>query len=386
MQFNISRIAILLITALLFTACDKDKNEDEPKTPQRTVLVYIAAHNTLGSGSVKYDYRDINEMVTAVQTNNLEDANIIVYHAPYNETPSLKLITADGAEEIKQYDPTPYSVTVDRMKEVFADMRAIAPAEKYGLILWSHASGWMFSDNASPELSRSWGIDRGKEMSIPKLAEALQGEGFDYIYFDCCLMGNIETLYELRGCADYIVASPTETPLDGMPYNENIPLLTRSVPDLVGAAANTYNFYNNQSNQSSRSIAISVYDMSKIDQLASVMRSIYSINMTMPAGFSPQTYYWSMGSSLNRKFYDLYHYSTALIGENDGSLTAALNRAMDDFVIYKANTESMWATLPLTNCHGLSTFIYSDGNADSDRYNYRDLRWYQDVIPQAANE
>lgn len=382
MQFNISRIATLLIAALLLTACDKD--EDEPKAPARTVLVYIAAHNSLGSGSVKYDYRDINEMVTAVQNNDMNGANIIVYHAPYNETPSLKLITAEGAEEIKQYDPATYSVTVDRMKEVFADMRAIAPAEKYGLVLWSHASGWMFSDSASP--ARSWGIDRGKEMSIPKLAKALQGEGFDYIYFDCCLMGNIETLYELRGCADYIVASPTETPLDGMPYNENIPLLAQFDPDLVGAADNTYKFYNSQSNPSSRSIAISVYDMSKIDPLASVMRSIYSVNMTMPTGFSPQTYYWDAFSSLNRKFYDLYHYSTALIGENDDSLTAALNRAMDDFVIYRANTESMWDTLPLTNCHGLSTFIYSDGNTDADRYNYRDLRWYQDVIPQADNE
>ena len=387
MQFKISRIAIMLIAAILFASChDEPKSESQVKA--RTVLVYIVAHNSLGgsTGLTKYDYRDINEMVTAMQENKRKDANIVVYHAPYTATPSLKLITADGAEEIKQYDPDPYSVTVDRMKEVFADMREIAPADKYGLVLWSHASGWMFSDSASPETSRSWGIDRGKEMSIPKLAEALQGEGFDYIYFDCCLMGNIETLYELRGCADFIVASPSETPLDGMPYHQNIPLLAKIDPDLIGAAANTFNFYNNQPNPSARSIAISVYDMSKINPLASVARAIYSTNMTMPDGFSPQVYYWTLGTTLNKKFYDLYHYASALIGENDTALTEELNRAMADFVIYNANTESMWGTLPLVNCHGLSTFIYSDGNIDADRYNYRDLQWYNDVIPQAENE
>ena len=388
MPIRILHIALTLISMLMMLSCKENKNEPAgDDRASRTVLVYMAASNTLGSGSVKYDYRDLDEMIAAAENNKLKDANILAYHAPYNETPSLKLITKHGVEILKEYDPAPYSVSIARMKEVFNDMREYAPARKYGLVLWSHASGWMFSNGTSPETSRSWGVDRGKEMSIPNLAKALTGEGFDYIYFDCCLMGNIETLYELRGCADYIVASPTETPLDGMPYDQNIPLLANGDADLAGAAANTYRFYESHPVPDNQSIAISVYDMSRIDHLASVLRTVYTANMQMPAGFSPQTYYQSFYTTVfNRKFYDLSHYASSLINatENPG-LKEELNRAMEEFVIYKAHTQYMWGSLPLTDCNGVSTFIYSSGNTDADRYNYRDLKWYNDVVLPANN-
>ncbi|MCM1332154.1 MAG: clostripain-related cysteine peptidase [Bacteroides sp.] len=383
MPIRISHIALAFITMLLMLSCKEDKNEpgDDP-VASRTVLVYMAASNSLGSGSVKYDYRDIDEMIAAAESNKLKGANILAYHAPYNQTPSLKLITKHGVEVLKEYDPAPYSVSVARMKEVFNDMRTYAPARKYGLILWSHASGWIFNNGTSPEKSRSWGVDRGKEMSIPNLAKALRGEGFDYIYFDCCLMGNIETLYELRGCADHIVASPTETPLDGMPYDQNIPLLAEEEADLAGAAANTYRFYENHPVPDNQSIAISVYDMAKIDRVAAATRAIYTVNMQMPPGFSPQTYYQSFYTPVfNRKFYDLSHYASSLINDTEyPGLKEELNRAMEEFVIYKANTQSMWGSLPLTDCHGVSTFIYSDSNTDADKYNYRDLQWYNEII------
>lgn len=388
MPIRISHIALALISTLMMLSCKENKNEPgRDDNASRTVLVYMAASNSLGSGSVKYDYRDIDEMIKAVESHNLKNANILAYHAPYNETPSLKLITRHGVEVLKEYDPAPYSVSITRMKEVFNDMREYAPARKYGLVLWSHASGWIFNNGTSPEKSRSWGVDRGKEMSIPNLAKALRGEGFDYIYFDCCLMGNIETLYELRGCADHIVASPTETPLDGMPYDQNIPLLAAETPDLTGAAANTYLFYNQHPIPDNQSIAISVYDMARIDHVADVTRSIYAANMQMPTGFSPQTYYQSFYSPVfNRKFYDLTHYATSLIDEDKNpGLTQELNRAIEEFVIYKASTQYMWGSLPLTDCHGVSTFIYSDSNTDADRYNYRDLQWYNDVVLPAHN-
>ncbi len=385
MPIKFFRILSLFIVPLLFFSCKDDKAQDEPDIQApRTVLVYMVAANTLGDGSingVKYDYRDIDEMLAAAESADKKEANILVYHSPNNETPSLKLITTSGIQVLKEYDPSPYSVTAARMKEVFNDMRTYAPASKYGLVLWSHASGWMFNNNTAPESGRSWGIDRRKEMSIPNLAKAVRGEGFDYIYFDCCLMGNIETLYELRGCADFIVASPTETPLDGMPYDQNIPMLASSNPDLAGAAGNTFRFYNEQPSHVNRSIAISVYDMSKIDRLATALRAIYMTNMRMPSGFAPQEYCDIY--AYRRKFYDVAHYASSLV--DDATLKEELNQALDEFVIYKANTEYMWSSLPLNNCNGLSTFIYTDSNTDADRYNYRELQWYNDVIIPAIN-
>lgn len=385
MKTDILKILWMLIALPLFAACGDDgDNGPEPEKTTRTVLVYMVADNTLGDASinrVKYDYRDLDEMQAALVANDLDHCNILVYHSPAGEEPSLKLVTADGVQVLKLYDRSVYSVTVGRMKEVFSDMRALCPADRYGLVLWSHASGWMFNNNASPVQGRSWGIDRGKEMSIPSLAEALSGEGFGYIYFDCCLMGNIETLYELRGCAPWIVASPTETPLDGMPYDLNIPLLAAADPDLAGAAYNTFSYYNNLPSAGDRSIAISVYDMSAIDRLANAVNAIYTTNMEMPAGFAPQQY--CDLTAYRRKFYDIDHYIKSLT--DDPVLISEFDAAMAGFVVYHENTEYMWKnqsySVRLENCAGLSTFIYSDGNSDADRYNYRDLRWFMDVVP-----
>ena len=94
-------------------------------------------------------------------------------------------------------------------------------------------------------------------------------------------MGNIETLYELRGITDYVVASPTEIPSDGMPYNLNVGCFFELVPDLKGAARNTFDYYDVQSGKY-RSCTISVYDMSKIDRVAKATRNIMLENLIIP--------------------------------------------------------------------------------------------------------
>lgn len=104
-------------------------------------------------------------------------------------------------------------------------------------------------------------------------------------------------------------------------------------------------------------------------------------NMRTPSGFAPQEYCDIY--AYRRKFYDVAHYASSLV--DDAALKEELNQALDEFVIYKANTEYMWSSLPLNNCNGLSTFIYSDSNTDADRYNYRELQWYNDVIIPAIN-
>lgn len=367
---------ILLIISLIVQACSSDEPGKEPVT-RRTLLVYMVATNNLGS--MGYATRDINEMIAGMADVDTENADVLVYQALLSETPALKRVTAAGLETLKTYDTSLPSVSIERMTQVFSDMRAIAPADKYGLVLWSHATGWITTSSTLKQ-SRSWGSDNGKEMSVQDLGRALVTHPWDFIYMDCCYMGNIESIYELRNAAPIIVASPTETPLDGMPYQLNLKWLTAENPDPVAAARTTFEHYNSFSGIS-RSIAMSAYDTNYIVDVAEACRKIYAANMTLPEDFAPQTYGYrqSLGQpQFDKLFYDLAHTSRALT--TDAQLLESFNQALDKFVIYAAHTPYMWDSLPLKDCYGVSTF-FPVNQSLGDMYDYSSLEWARDVLP-----
>jgi hypothetical protein len=79
-------------------------------------------------------------------------------------------------------------------------------------------------------------------MNITDLREGLSGmhRKLQYIFFDACLMGNLESAYELKNAARYLIASPNSTPGVGYPYQLIVSALARmSEYDLTGAV-NTY--------------------------------------------------------------------------------------------------------------------------------------------------
>ena len=101
----------------------------------------------------------------------------------------------------------------------------LCPAEKYTLAIWGHGSGFNPRtdvpgkyDLSHPSPRRiqpltgvipdDWIAD--EEMDMHELRAAIQATGSHRLYtifFHNCLMGNIESLSEIRDCADYIGAS-----------------------------------------------------------------------------------------------------------------------------------------------------------------------------------
>lgn len=370
---------ITLLFALIMASCGDDEPEAVTKV-SRTVLVYIAGNNSLGSG---WDEKDISEMESAVAAGALNGGRLLVYHADIKGNPVLCEITEDGGlEAIKEYKSGLSSVSIAAMKEVFADMHDIAPADDYGLVLWSHASGWIdYGRTPEHKVSKSWGIDGTYQMTIPDLGRALQGEEFSFIYFDCCFMGNIESLYEIRDAAPYIVASPAETPLDGMPYDMNVKCFFEKTPDLVKAAKNTFDSYDALSGRS-RSSTMAVYDMRYIGEVASAVREIMLHN-AHPSEWYEQQQYGTSG--FRDLFFDLTHYVRSLT--SDSSMLADYDAAMARFVIYNENTPQMALSLPaidLNNCHGVSCYIVeTEGDSVVLPGNYGDLQWWGDVVSPA---
>ena len=141
-------IRILVLFALLFcvsscsiTSC-KEKPEDEKV---RSVLLYISANNNLYS----YAEECIQDLKKGYvpQYQDKSEILLVFYHTP-GKTPTLSRYSCnkDGVvicETICIYEQEMNSSQVSSFSRVVADAERTYPATERGLILWSHATGWL---------------------------------------------------------------------------------------------------------------------------------------------------------------------------------------------------------------------------------------------------
>lgn len=374
--------AIMMASALALASCGDHNDEpapgpEKPSKVPRTVLVYMVAHNDLGSRG--WDAADITEMRTAASTGGLGRGRLVVMHQSSKGESVLKEITADGTvDTLKVYDTSEAAVSIARMRRVCEDVRELAPADAYGMVLWSHGTGWL--DNGMPDSyngpQRAFGLDGGKQMSVTSLAKALDGQGFDYVYFDCCHMAGVEVAYELRHVTDRVVGSVTELPAAGMPYNLTLPYLMSG--DVVMAAATTFSSYNNLYGVE-RTCTMSVIDTSRLDRLADAVGALYAMHPVLPDDYTPQEFIYR-----NCIYFDLQHYLEGLGGTSPElrKPLAEATAALKDAVVYCAATPWIWqgyaSQVELKSHCGLSTNILKSP-LDAAKYNYSQLEWYADV-------
>ena len=366
-------ITLALWVCMIAAACSDSHDGPEPtaKDPVRTVLVYMVANNSLGYDD--FDNSDLTEMRQAALAGGLRNSRWLVYHHAYGQPAKLLELDATGTfKTLKVYTTDKSSVTVARMKETLDAMHRLAPAKSYGLVLWSHATGWLQNGIAeSPGKQRSFGDDGGRYMNITSLAEALEDEHFDFIYADCCYMACAEVAYELRHAADYLVASAAELPANGMDYSVNMPMLTADTPNLVGAARSTFEMYaQHKENYNKNWCTMSVIDMRGMDHLARLTAELYqSATFNNRAEFQP----FSSGRCYH---YDLANFVESMLPADP--MASLWHQALDQTVIYSATTPFIIGNVAVRTHCGLTTFILFNDNDRSTR-NYNTLQWYSDV-------
>lgn len=365
----------LIITLLTIgaSACGDDPEPPVVEKSGRMVLVYQVANNNLSS----YSNDDYQEMIAGagdIGKNN----HLLVYRHTRTVSPMLVEIKADGIDTLRTYDTETSSVEISRMVEVINDAKRYANAEQHGLVLWSHGSGWIQDGISQPtDMKRSFGDDRGKRMNNTDLDTALeQAGGFDWLYFDCCYMMSVESLYELRHAARLFAGSVTELQVPGMPYDRNLKyFFAPGETDLVGAARSTFEYYQERiaaspTDQGNNYCTMSVVKASALDELARVTREVYQAASTsLPSGFEPQRY-----SNVRQEsccYFDFGHYVDALGGGD------AFRKALADAVLYDAATPYL-RNFPIEEHCGMSTYILRGPDSYTNR-NYQELSWYRDV-------
>lgn len=378
------------------------EDEEKPEPPveevdeSRTVMVYMVADNSLGRSDC--DVMDIEEMQTAVDNGALgEHGRLIVYHnAPGTANgvaPKMFEITPGNKVTLRTYpdDPSIYSTDPERFAEALDDMVRFAPAAQYGLVLWSHGTGWIEQSGSrsggstspgKPLVVTSFGDDRQHKMKITTMASVLEGRGLDFIYFDCCHMAAVEVVYELRNAAPVIVGSGTELPAAGMDYSLNVPFFfAPGKADMEGAARATFNLYDSMLG-SSRSCTMTVVDTSKLDELARVSREVMEQGAQNGKALEDYQSYMRKAEGYYGTLYDMADYYETFLNV-EPELIARWRAALDDAVIYRATTPSIFKALTMRIYCGLGTNVIAD--EFTNYMGYHNQAWWTDVVSHNPN-
>lgn len=380
MKWTKFAITICLCVAMApLSACHHREKADEPVPPQepvsRAVLVYMVASNNMGTGG--WDTADLNEMLEAARAGDLGQGRLLVYHATNSGQPMLKEVTANGIDTLKIYSTDEANVSKARLCEAIADTKALAPANDYGIIFWSHGTGWIqdgIAEEAPAGMAYSFGSDKGKKMNVTAMAQALEGQDLSFIYFDCCYMGSVEVMYQLRHAAPVIAASPTEDPIAGMPYHKTLShFFLPAKADLVGAAREMYDHYMLTYQRGDCPVTMTVVNTVALDELAAATADLYaSLETPSPSDYQPQKY----SADRTCYYFDFEDYVKALGADSEA--LARWNEAYANVVTYKAYSDWIWFDIPITRCGGLSTYILADFTSAVIK-GYNQLDWYADV-------
>ena len=295
---------------LLLTGCkEEEKLQPEPVRKDMTVVVYIAAENSLS----RFYHSDLAEMESVADQIPL-DCNFVVY-VDSSTLPAIYLLNAQQGKVTYRTLNEEDSCTPATFGKNIWDIVQEFPAEHYGLVMWSHGSGWIPPAKAPGKISKTIGVDNnmnnetnyGSELEIPDMRKELEeiGVHWDYIFFDACFMQCVETAYELRSLTDYIIASPAEIPVLGAPYDKIMDCLTEKDTEWATHLAEKYY----EDYKDNAGLVISTVKTSELDSLLQVTKRAFPDFYDKAAGFSSegiQPYCaYSMSSVWKPEYFDM---------------------------------------------------------------------------------
>lgn len=246
------------------------------------------------------------------------------------------------------------------------------PSDRYMLVIWNHGSGWRSRKSDTVTRAVSFDDETGSSIKIWELPQAIRPTEsepkMDVLAFDASLMQMLETVYECRNVAKYIVGSEESPPGEGYPYHRFlIPLAQNSdmtnaelasiiVNNTVDHYRTNFPFYQN--------ITQSAVDTSKLDAVASALDNVAGVLISrrnahvdalMNARRNAQKY------STYDDYKDLWH-AMELAKQNtaDSVIGTAVNQlqaAIGEAVIAEAHDNRR-----LANSHGLSIYYPSAGD------------------------
>ena len=387
-QLSIFLLVVLLVPLL---SCCNNKIDDSKK---RNILFYIGA----GQSDIDRDAPvKINQIRAGWKPGNGE---MIIYIDRVSQGACLLRVNEirgdDGLYGLDTLDT--YGVENSADYEVFSrvinDAVQAYPADSYGLIFFSHGSGWLPEGNlASP---RSIVIDNNtgdgktnREMEHDDFARAIPDKQFDFIILEACLMSDVMTMYELRNKAEYVLASSAEIVVPGFTlgdtYQNEIMSLYDTRSNVVSVLANFAKSYYDKESRHYNSATLSVIKMDEMENLASVTKRVLAGVEIHESGLvigDIQTFdrprVGGMSRSSYSRFFDLGHVVQNLVSDSDYRV---FNAQMEKTVVWKISTNSFLPSqfgFSIKHHCGLTTYIKQDVYPGLNSF-FENTSWYKAI-------
>ena len=383
---------MLLLSSM--TSCHWFRPEEE-HTYDRTILVYIAAENSLSS----WYRKDINEMLEAA--GEIPDNSRLIIYLDDTQLPRFISIERSENGEPTQRVIHQYSADLDsgEPETLHKAMTWIAnnyPAHSYGLVLWSHGDGWVVANPDTIVMQRSICIDnnqntsndRGSRMNIADMAEVLSMfPKLEFILFDACFMQSVEVAYDLRHVAKFIIGSPAEIPAPGAPYHRIVKPMFATPFKATKIAEEYFKAYNEAQSGSvekNYGVLLSVIDCDLLEDLAAVTAEMIT-KYTENTGLTHngiQRYCPRPTTSLP-SFYDMNAYMLRLI--TDEADYQRWREALDRAIPYAAAMPWWYSiysyqgreTVDLNVYSGISCYVPQSGDSHTElNTKFRTTSWY----------
>lgn len=312
---------VLVVSAIIMLNSCIFNSEVEHKI-NRTVLVYIGADNNL-SNTANSNIYSMNSCISS----GMDNYNLLVFVDRKDVAPALLHVHNFKIDTVAKY-PERDSSDPMILQEVIDNVLENWKAEHYGLVMWSHGTGWLPTDMlhyVAPNMKYSpkhrafsWEDRKGQTpayscMELEGLAEAIPDDVFDFIVFDACYMGNVEVAFALRNKAPQIVSSCYEIVSYGFPYH----IVTRDLlnGNVLKSCNEFYRYYNSM-NGWEQMAGISLVKTEGLDSLARCFRKIIAeygdtIQTLDPSGIQ------CFDRFTNHVFYDLEDFVETICQDSD---------------------------------------------------------------------
>lgn len=378
MKKIISIVLTAVLGSLLLSSCIELTDPYDTGRPYSRVLVMFALGNNNLSGNMIQNIKEIS--ASPLPLVGSDKAMLVYQHC--KGTPMLIQLSSDWRGEVVRdtvciYGDVSVSATRDNISRVFEDVRRLYPSDHYGALLSSHGTGWLptgYYDSGRMS-TFSFGAEKDDnhktvEMSLRELKDAIPYH-LDYIIFDACLMGGIETAYELRSCTDAIVFSAAEILNGGMCYEELCnSLLKEKTINLEAFAKAFFDKYNKHTGIY-QTATISCITTSKLERIAEVCaplfdkyrKAIFSLGENDVQGFFTGFHPW---------FFDLRDILIKA-GMTDEE-AEVLDEALNDCITYSAATEYILSETKVNTYCGFSMYLPGAGNDYLNGF-YTTLDW-----------
>lgn len=385
-------ILAVVLSAVLFSSCINEEYEGpDPDLPVRTILVWLGGDNNL-SDETGRKIEALRQGWTytgnkcLIYQDSRDGARLLRLRGGCRTTPTpyVEIVREYGAEN---------SASPATFARVLREVADEYPADSYGLIFFSHASGWLpagtlQNPQKQRKRSRSIGVDDGgtgrAEMEIAEFAAAIPDGMFDFIVFETCLTAGVEVAYELRGKSDYMLASAAEIVSPGFTpvYPSALRLLcntaveTRTALEAFGHA--WMNYVATNYTGARRSATLSLIDIDETSPLAARTQAALRTRSAEAPDLSRLQHFDRPGSYGDSpalpRFFDLDEWVEEVADPDEYE---AFRAQLERTVVWKAATETFMAGqngFTVRRHSGLTTYVEQDAFPDLNQA-YRRLSW-----------